>query len=625
MQVENDVDAVFARPLQETVEETKALGIVGVEELKVNRDTDRVEAVGFEPVDVGLGNVGFAPLMPEVRGLVGADQFSGQIFNFARRLRAAIEVKHIALGLEPVAEIDAAQQERMAGGIDEIGAGSVYETALGVEGVRTEGHKEKQERKASFGIKHSEASVNLQGARAPTGLVSTEFGDGPYNLEMGLRMNRFAPLGLVFGAFCLGLVSSSPSAAQPSKESQSTPFHLEVNVSRVLVPVVVRNAQGDLVRDLKKEDFKVFDNGKLRVVTGFTVEQRGAVDAKAKTVEQMQTPATAPPDQVILPARITVFLFDDMHMSVEDLVHARQAAVNAFPGALTGTDMAAVVSISGRVNTGLVRDRAKLQDALMRLSPQGLYRRDGMDCPNIDYYEADLIENKHDPVAVQDGNQKFANCNPAVSRPQDLGGPNQTTAENLVDSAAMRALNLGRQDVLTTYASIATFVRRMTELPGQKTLVLVSSGFLNIEREALDAESRIIDLAAQSNVTISALDARGLYTTGMTASQRSPLLGGRSFQANSEYNSSAARLAENAMAELAEGTGGVFFHNNNDLDGGLRELSTPPECVYVLELPLDGIKRNGTFHRLEMKVNRKDVQLQARRGYFMPKPEKDKK
>ena len=442
---------------------------------------------------------------------------------------------------------------------------------------------------------------------------------------MELRKNRFALLGEAVGACCLVFISCPLCAAQQSNGSQSTPFHLEVNVSRVLVPVVVRDAHGQLVSDLKKEDFKIFDNGKLRAMTGFTVERREAVAASVKTIEPMQTPATVSPDQVILPARITVFLFDDLHMSVEDLVHARQAAVDVLPGTLTGTDMAAVVSISGRVNTGLLRDQAKLQDALMRLSPQALYRRDGMDCPNIDYYEADLIENKHDPVAVQDGNQKFANCNPAVSRPQELGGPNRTTAENLVESAAMRALNLGRQDVLTTYRSIATFVGRMAALPGQRTLVLVSPGFLNIEREALEAESRIIDLAAQSNVTISTLDARGLYTTEMTASQRSPLLGGRSFQANSEYNSSVARLAENAMAELADGTGGVFFHNDNDLDRGLRELAAAPACVYVLELPLDGVKRNGAFHRLEVKVDRKDVQLQARRGYFMPRPEKAKK
>jgi hypothetical protein len=42
-------------------------------------------------------------------------------------------------------------------------------------------------------------------------------------------------------------------------------------------------------------------------------------------------------------------------------------------------------------------------------------------------------------------------------------------------------------------------------------------------------------------------------------------------------------------------------------------------------LPLDGVKRNGSFHRLEVKVDRRNVRLQSRRGYFLPKPEKEKK
>ena len=63
-----------------------------------------------------------------------------------------------------------------------------------------------------------------------------------------------------------------------------------------------------------------------------------------------------------------------------------------------------------------------------------------------------------------------------------------------------------------------------------------------------------------------------------------------------------------------------MFHNSNDLDGGLKSLIEAPEVVYVLELPLEKIKPDGTYHSLKVNVDRDGVKLQARRGYFVPKP-----
>ena len=209
------------------------------------------------------------------------------------------------------------------------------------------------------------------------------------------------------------------------------------------------------------------------------------------------------------------------------------------------------------------------------------------------------------------------NCDPGLDPKSDL-----PVAERLADAAARRALTIGYQDVRGALATLGEIVRRMAPLPGQRTLILVSPGFLSVEPDALAAESRIIGFAAQSNVTISTMDARGLYTTSMTASDDMHVIPAAK---KSEFRGSAMKAVENVMAELADGTGGTFFHNSNDLDAGFKSLTEAPENVYLLELSLDNVKPNGSYHRLKVQVDRDGVQSQARRGYFMPKPEKTKK
>ena len=126
-------------------------------------------------------------------------------------------------------------------------------------------------------------------------------------------------------------------------------------------------------------------------------------------------------------------------------------------------------------------------------------------------------------------------------------------------------------------------------------------------------------LAADSNVTIDALDARGLYTTSVTANDDTR---GRDPGLVADYRESEMRAAEDAMGELAYATGGNFFHNNNDLESGLLFLLNAPETVYVLEFATDGVKANGAYHQLKVNVDRTGVQVQARKGYVARRDER---
>jgi VWFA-related protein len=436
-----------------------------------------------------------------------------------------------------------------------------------------------------------------------------------FRTDPGYGLHHVPALCFLALIVCTCCAAQEPGVAQPA-----TPT-IQMNVNKVLVPVVVRDKQGRVVAGLKLEDFQVFDNEKPRQVSALTIENRaGQQEPTRSSADTAPQPPSLQSAAALSRPRFIIILFDDFHLDVEDLARTKKAAEKLLDGALLDTDYAAVVSISGKTNSGLVRDRSKLQAALASLQSHSLYKSGSTDCPNIDYYQADLIENKHSDVATQDAVRKVLNCSPSLDPKYQLN-----VAANEADAAAKRALAMGHQDVQATYATIAAVVHGMSTLPGQRTLLLVSPGFLRIEQDAQAAESRIMDLAAQSNVTISAIDARGLYTMELSASERSPALSGPSFNENSDYRRSAMTQAEDAMAELANATGGTFFHNSNDLDAGFKAVTEAPEMVYVLELSLDNVKADGAPHRLKVKVDREGVEIQARRSYVLPKPEKIKK
>ena len=414
---------------------------------------------------------------------------------------------------------------------------------------------------------------------------------------------------------------------------------IRVNVNRVLVPVVVRDRQGSAVGDLKQEDFQIFDDNKLRVMSAFTIQKRGIAEVSAASgAAGSAEPAGAPNATLAAPAppRSIVFLFDDQHLRFQDLAYAQEAAVKALDGALLGpSDRVVVLSTTGTANSGLTADHARLQQAIMAVKPKG-FSRSTTGCIKIDDYQADLIVNKNDDAAFVDAVGQYMACNPATQGECGVSGQGQGATNVHPDSPQIECLKKSEagfgvmsaardflmqsvNSVVDTYSFIEGVVGTLATLPGQRTLILISSGFLNVDPQAQAMESHLIDLAAQANVTIGALDARGVYTTGMSASDNLP-----GAVAHNQYQSAAESQADAPMTNLADGTGGTFFHQSNDLDAGFKKLTEAPEIVYLLELSLDGVKADGKFHRLKVKVHRDGVDVKARREFFVPKPAKGK-
>lgn len=307
-----------------------------------------------------------------------------------------------------------------------------------------------------------------------------------------------------------------------------------------------------------------------------------------------------------------------MDLNTTDLSQAQQAATKLLETSLPASDVAAVLSTSG-TNSGLTRDRAKLQQAIQALKVRAIYQHSSSECPNVDYYQADLIVNKNDGMALQAAAQDTLSCANLPNDPASM-----QIAIRLAKQAAQRAVSIGDQNFRTNLDFIKVVVSKMGPLPGQHVIILISPGFLTPTADAMTLKSQVLDVAAQANVVINTIDARGLYTTMMDASQRgggSPL----ATRLENQYLQDSMISSEDVLSELADGTGGTFFHHNNDIETGLSSLFSGPEYVYLLAFSTADVKPNGAYHSLKVKVNQAGLNLQARRGYVALAPEKNKK
>jgi VWFA-related protein len=425
-----------------------------------------------------------------------------------------------------------------------------------------------------------------------------------------------------------------PESKQISAEiaSHDEPTTFKVNVKLVVVRAVVRDSQGHAVGNLHQEDFQVFDKGKPQVITQFEVEQPGTLAAKArqKSVENSgDTPSIdASPNTGNAPAvpeRFVAYMFDDVHLEFGDLAHVREAAERHF-ATLRPTDRAAIFTTSGLTTLDFTDDRTKLHETLLRLQPHSIARSIGTDCPEISFYQADLIVNRHDTDAEQIAVNEAQQCGALGSGGAPLGN-----AAGLVDTISQGVLSAGQHESRVSLGSLKDAVHNVSRMPGQRSVVLVSPGFITPELEY--EYNEIVDHAVRSQVMINTLDARGLYVIIPygDASHQPPAraleapagpLGTLNIPPVSKtlIETAAANANDDLLAALADGTGGVFFHNNNDFDEGFRRVAETPEYSYVLAFVPQNLKLDGGFHSLKVTLkNPQKLTLQARRGYYAPK------
>jgi VWFA-related protein len=389
---------------------------------------------------------------------------------------------------------------------------------------------------------------------------------------------------------------------------------LKVDATLVEASVVVRDGRGRAVPGLQRGNFEIRDEGKKREIRSFVVENSVHAGASAAVANQPAGAAPSPANAKIR-TRWIGLLFDDMNSAAGDLISARIAAVRFLKEGLQPGDQVSIFTTFGRQLLPFTTDTAVITAALDKVSPHPRTPRPGM-CPSVTPYEAYLIISRTDPSVLPVKADEARRCSntPAPRRRSRSDAVDDTSPDPAVQMAVEEARRIWQeveQNSRNTLGAFHDIVDYMGRLQGDRLLLAASSGFLSgtLEME----QDELVDRAIHAGVVIDALDAKGLFTE--TPIQSVPGMSVRSAIMQGSMGSRPQMAANDALANLAYSTGGIFFHNNNDLTAGIREMMAP-EVTYLIGFAPDE-SPDGKYHKLKVRVTAgKSVDVQARPGYM---------
>jgi VWFA-related protein len=420
---------------------------------------------------------------------------------------------------------------------------------------------------------------------------------------------------------CALLSAQAPSPPTAEVTSKDVPFTFKSGVNLVPVPVVVRDSRGHAIGNLGVDDFQLLDNGKPQMISKFSVEKL-TNDAATPAASPKQpdkppvsgeTPMDAQPDGI--PDRFVAYLFDDLHMSPADLIYTRDAARRQIDSAAGPMERVAIYTTSGQPLQEFTGDKEKLHNALAAI---GIGRANATktfeqnSCPPMTYYMGDQITNKNDDGALGIATDDAMKC-------AHLEPPQRPLAVAMAKQTAREVFSHEDRETTASLDTLSNVVSRMGTIPGQRTIVLISSGFLVLE-DRRDEQTALIERALRSNIVIGALDARGVFVSSMLADASQNGVNANTLAAKDSYARTEAIMQSDVMATIAEGTGGTFYHGTNNYDEGIARTAAAPEYLYVLGFSPLALKLDGKYHNLKVTLKTaKGMDLQVRKGYYAPR------
>ncbi|NYF79293.1 VWA domain-containing protein [Granulicella arctica] len=391
-------------------------------------------------------------------------------------------------------------------------------------------------------------------------------------------------------AMLIGLLVGTPLSGWAQQQGGNGTFTLKVQSDIVLTNVVVRDKKtGNIVKGLKESDFTILENNKPQKIASFdyqnvdeaaVLHEKSTVSGKA-TIADLLNPHLAADSGELKDHRLIVMFFDLSSMQPEDLDRAVEAAQDYINKKMQPADLVALVSMS----TGLSMDHDFTSDKTALLAGVAAY-------------------NGTEGTGFSNGNE---------------GGTSAGTADDAssftADDSEYNALNTDRE----LYA-IRTIAKSLERVDQRKSLLYFSGGLTRQGIENQASMRAATNEAVKANLAIYSVDSRGLQALppvgdASTGSQRgTSAYSGAAMQSQLSSNFG----SQEVLATLSSDTGGKAFFDSNDFAPAFQQIQHDTEAYYILGFHSTNTARDGSFRHLTVKLNRTDVKLDYRPGYYAP-------
>lgn len=400
---------------------------------------------------------------------------------------------------------------------------------------------------------------------------------------MDLKSNRTSKF--------LALLLQCALLASPVFSQQSSEYSFRVESQLVLVNVTVRDNAGNVVSDLKPEDFTILEDNKPQKIASFDLE---SVDAVATQSVAQTSPLTNSPEPTAASGvaaagaslnqfkdrRLIVLFFDLSAMEPDEIDRAATSAEHYVDTQMAPPDLVAIVSLGSSllVNQDFTGDRQLLKKQLQSF-------------------------NAGSGQGYQEGTTGTTEGTP------DSGQP--FTA----DDTEYNIFNTDRR--LEALRSVA---EKLSHLEQKKSLIYFSSG---MDRTGIENQSELraaINAAIRSNLAIYTIDLRGLQALVPGGEAQNASMRGRSvYSGQSTINALNSNFTtQETLVTLASDTGGRAFLDSNDFTQIFKGVQQDTSTYYLLGYHSTNRARDGRYRRITVKVNRPGVKIDYRRGYYAP-------